>query len=61
VAVEAPGLKGPCKEVEVWVHEQNLGKAIGGNAAKLQLKTPTFWRCKNHGIKTKNRISSGMG
>ena len=29
VAIDSPGLKGPCIGVEAWHHEKNLGEAIG--------------------------------
>ena len=32
VALEGPGLKGSCKEVEAWHHEESLWKAIGESA-----------------------------
>ena len=29
VSAEGPGLKGSCREVETWYHEERLGDAIG--------------------------------
>ncbi|ERE63741.1 hypothetical protein H671_xg20669 [Cricetulus griseus] len=42
VAVEGPGLKGACKEVEAWHHEESCEEAIGESAAQLQQGTPAF-------------------
>ena len=42
VAAEGPGLKGPCKEAEVWHQEESLWEAIGQKASYLQQKTPAF-------------------
>jgi len=41
-----------------WHSEESLQDAIG--KAKLQQKTPVYWRCQYHGMITKNSSSSGV-
>ena len=58
VVVDGPGLKGSCKGVEAWHHEESLWEA--SVEAKLQWKTAAFWRCQYHEMTTKNSSTSGV-
>jgi len=44
VAVESPGLKTLCRELEDWQHEGISGKATGEGTGHLLQETPTFGR-----------------
>jgi hypothetical protein len=42
VAVEGLGLKGLCREVEAWHHEESQGEAISESTAQLHQGTQHF-------------------
>lgn len=54
-AVEGPGLKESCKDVEAQHHEESLRKAV----VQLQ-QTLAFWSCRYHGRSTTNTSSCGV-
>lgn len=39
-ALEDTGLRVPCREVEVWHHEDNNEEVVDQSRAHLQLKSP---------------------
>ena len=59
LTVKDPGMKGSCREVGVWHHEESQWEAFAERSSPLRQKTPAFWRCQNHGITIKNNTSSG--
>ena len=60
MAVEGPGLKESCREVETWHPKESLGKATGEHAAQLQQKTSLFGGCQYHRMTTKNSRSQAV-
>ena len=61
MAVEGPGLKESCKEVEAWNHEESFGEVIGETATKSYVaRDLSIWRCQYHGMNTENCNISGI-
>lgn len=56
VAIEGPGLKESCRDVEAQDHEASLREAV----AQLQQKTLAFWSFQYHGRTTTNTSSCGV-
>ena len=57
LAMEAPGSKRSCKDVETWHKEESPEEAIGESAAQL---LQAFWKCQYHGATASSSSRYGL-